>query len=197
MASLRETKKQATRQAIADSTARIILDDGVDELTVSRVADEAGISARTFHNYFSDLHEALLVFTETSISAAADDLAALSDEYSTVDAAEKLFSDAVEDTTARLHSLSSLLLVADRVKRMGRSPQNEPRQMERLLEPLVREFGRRSHLDSPVESRILFAACSSVGAAAISEYYKLPEPRDPEQGREIVRTAFKVLRTTS
>lgn len=174
-----------------------MLNDGVEALTVSRVAEKAGVSTRTFHNYFSDLYEALLAFTETSLSAAADDLAALSDEYSAVDAAEKLFTDAIEDSTDRLHSLSSLLLVADRAKGMGQPPQDDPHRIERLLEPLMRELGRRSHLSSPVESRVLFAACGAVGTTAISEYYKLPEPRDKEKGREIIHSAFAVLRTTT
>ena len=63
MASLRETKKEATRRALADASASLALAQGSDAVTVSAIADAAGVSARTFHNYFSSTADALLYFT--------------------------------------------------------------------------------------------------------------------------------------
>lgn len=47
MASLRETKKEATRRALADASASLALAQGSDAVTVSAIADAAGVSART------------------------------------------------------------------------------------------------------------------------------------------------------
>ena len=59
MTGLRESKKAATRQAIEDATLTVITHRGIEGLTVAAVAEEAGVSVRTFHNYFSSVNEAL------------------------------------------------------------------------------------------------------------------------------------------
>ncbi|MGA5305371.1 TetR/AcrR family transcriptional regulator [Nucisporomicrobium flavum] len=57
---LRERKKAATRQALHDAAVRLAIEHGADRLTVEAVADEAGVSRRTFSNYFANKEEALL-----------------------------------------------------------------------------------------------------------------------------------------
>jgi AcrR family transcriptional regulator len=49
---LRETKKLATRQQIADVAMRLFVTRGFDNVTVSQVAAEAGVSEKTVFNYF-------------------------------------------------------------------------------------------------------------------------------------------------
>jgi AcrR family transcriptional regulator len=57
---LRERKKAATRRALHDAAFRLALRDGVAHVTVEAIADEAGVSRRTFSNYFANKEEALL-----------------------------------------------------------------------------------------------------------------------------------------
>ncbi|MER5550789.1 TetR family transcriptional regulator [Streptomyces sp. NPDC002793] len=57
---LRERKKAATRQAVHEATLRLTVEHGFDHVTVEAVADAAGISRRTFSNYFTDKEDALL-----------------------------------------------------------------------------------------------------------------------------------------
>jgi len=49
---LRETKKLATRQQIADVAMRLFVERGFDRVTVAEVAAEAGLSEKTVFNYF-------------------------------------------------------------------------------------------------------------------------------------------------
>jgi AcrR family transcriptional regulator len=49
---LRETKKLATRQQIADVAMRLFVQRGFDRVTVAEVAAEAGVSEKTVFNYF-------------------------------------------------------------------------------------------------------------------------------------------------
>jgi AcrR family transcriptional regulator len=57
---LRERKKAATRQALHEAAVRLAVAHGADNVTVEAVADEAGVSRRTFSNYFANKDEALL-----------------------------------------------------------------------------------------------------------------------------------------
>jgi AcrR family transcriptional regulator len=57
---LRERKKAATRQALHDAAVRLAIEHGADRVTVEAIADEAGVSRRTFSNYFGGKEEALM-----------------------------------------------------------------------------------------------------------------------------------------
>ena len=57
---LRERKKRATRHALSEAALRLALDKGIDHLTVEEISEAAGVSARTFFNYFSSKEQALL-----------------------------------------------------------------------------------------------------------------------------------------
>jgi len=59
-AGLRERKKAATRQALHQAAVRLAIAHGADKITVEAVADAAGVSRRTFSNYFANKEEALL-----------------------------------------------------------------------------------------------------------------------------------------
>jgi AcrR family transcriptional regulator len=57
---LRERKKLATRTALADAALRLCVANGLDGVTVEQVANDAGVSLRTFFNYFSSKEEAVV-----------------------------------------------------------------------------------------------------------------------------------------
>ena len=57
---LRERKKAATRQALSEAALRLAIEHGAERLTVEAIADEVGVSRRTFSNYFASKEEALL-----------------------------------------------------------------------------------------------------------------------------------------
>jgi AcrR family transcriptional regulator len=58
-AGLWERKKQATRIALSWAAIRLTVERGLDNVRVEDIAAEAGVSPRTFNNYFSSKGEAI------------------------------------------------------------------------------------------------------------------------------------------
>jgi AcrR family transcriptional regulator len=59
-AGLRERKKLATRAALGEAAWRLTIERGYEHARVEDIAAVAGVSARTFSNYFSGKEDALL-----------------------------------------------------------------------------------------------------------------------------------------
>ncbi|HEY8457437.1 MAG TPA: helix-turn-helix domain-containing protein [Actinopolymorphaceae bacterium] len=57
---LRERKKQATRQALREAALRLALERGPENVRVDDIADAAGVSPRTYNNYFSSREQAIV-----------------------------------------------------------------------------------------------------------------------------------------
>ncbi|WP_407318338.1 TetR/AcrR family transcriptional regulator [Isoptericola halotolerans] len=57
---LRARKKRARADAIVDAAQRLVLAHGFDAVTVEAIAEAAGISPRTFFNYFESKDDAVL-----------------------------------------------------------------------------------------------------------------------------------------
>ncbi|GAA2424649.1 TetR/AcrR family transcriptional regulator [Streptomyces macrosporus] len=66
---LRERKKAATRQAVHEATLHLVVEHGFEHVTIEAIADAAGISRRTFSNYFAGKEDALLYGEEEQIRA--------------------------------------------------------------------------------------------------------------------------------
>ncbi len=58
-AGLRERKKIATRRALGVAAMRLAVERGLENVLVDDIADAAGVSARTFNNYFASKYEAI------------------------------------------------------------------------------------------------------------------------------------------
>lgn len=56
---LRERKKADTRRALSDAATDLAFERGIDNVTREDIANRAGVSLRTFTNYFAGKHEAI------------------------------------------------------------------------------------------------------------------------------------------
>ena len=70
--SRRELNKAATRQAITDSTLALLRQNGPGNFTVEDIAEAAGISRRTFFNYFSSTEAAIASVTNGFLDSALE-----------------------------------------------------------------------------------------------------------------------------
>ncbi|MBZ6129467.1 MULTISPECIES: TetR/AcrR family transcriptional regulator [Streptomyces] len=61
---LREQKKRATRAALAEAAVHLAAEHGADKVTVEAISAAAGVSVRTFFNYFDSRDDAFVVIDE-------------------------------------------------------------------------------------------------------------------------------------
>ncbi len=59
-AGLRERKKQATRAALREAALRLAVERGPDQVRVEDIAEAAGVSPRTYNNYFASREQAIV-----------------------------------------------------------------------------------------------------------------------------------------
>ncbi|MYV64631.1 TetR family transcriptional regulator, partial [Streptomyces sp. SID2131] len=57
---LRERKKQATREALREAALRLAMERGPDRVRVEDIAEAAGVSPRTYNNYFASREQAIV-----------------------------------------------------------------------------------------------------------------------------------------
>jgi AcrR family transcriptional regulator len=69
---LRERRKQQTRQAISDIATHLFVTRGYDEVTISQVADAAGVAKMTVTNYFPRKEDLVFDRAEGIVRQLAD-----------------------------------------------------------------------------------------------------------------------------
>jgi AcrR family transcriptional regulator len=74
-----DAHRRSVRDAILDTTAALAAEHGLRTVTMSKVAEEAGIGRATLYKYFSDVEAILLAWHERQVSAHLDELAAARD----------------------------------------------------------------------------------------------------------------------
>ncbi|MFP5314610.1 MAG: TetR/AcrR family transcriptional regulator [Actinomycetes bacterium] len=84
--SRREQNKLDTRRAIAQAALDLARTHGMGGFTAEQIADQAGVSRRTFFNYFHSPEEALIVSTESFLDRAEAELLARPAEEPILDA---------------------------------------------------------------------------------------------------------------
>jgi AcrR family transcriptional regulator len=112
-AGLRERKKQATREALREAALRLALERGLDNVRVDDIAEAAGVSPRTYNNYFSGREQAIVAAVtaerEARVAAAvAARLARLRLADAVVEAIVEQYTDPGE------HGRDALLLITTR-----------------------------------------------------------------------------------
>jgi AcrR family transcriptional regulator len=90
--SRRELNKAATRDAIANAALEFLRTRALNEFTVDDVAAAAGVSRRTFFNYFSSVEAAVASFTQRYLDSVIAELDARPIEEPVLESAQYALS---------------------------------------------------------------------------------------------------------
>jgi AcrR family transcriptional regulator len=107
---LRDRKKQATRKALRDAALRLALECGPDNVRVDDIAEAAGVSPRTYNNYYSSREQAIAAAVTAEREARV--AAAVAARPATVRLADAVVEAIVEQyTDPGSHDPRALLLI--------------------------------------------------------------------------------------
>lgn len=110
---LREQKKQATRQALREAALRLALERGPENVRVDDIAEAAGVSPRTYNNYFSSREQAIVAaVTAERESRVAAAITARPDGVRLADAVAEAIVE--QYTRPGDHDAAALLLITTR-----------------------------------------------------------------------------------
>ncbi|WP_252842412.1 TetR/AcrR family transcriptional regulator [Actinoallomurus purpureus] len=74
-----DAHRAAVRDAALDATARLVAEHGLASLTMSQIAERAGIGRATLYKYFPDANAVLAAWHERQITTHLSQLAAVAD----------------------------------------------------------------------------------------------------------------------
>ncbi|MEU1596022.1 TetR/AcrR family transcriptional regulator [Streptomyces sp. NPDC005708] len=78
-----EEHRRAVRDAVLETTAKLVAAQGLRGVTMSRIAEESGIGRATLYKYFPDVESILEAWHQRQISDHLNELAALRDRAGT------------------------------------------------------------------------------------------------------------------
>ncbi len=194
---LREIKREATAQALAEAAFELAKTRGLDGFVIDDVAERAGYSRRTFANHYACKEAAVASVAYSGIDAAVNALEDVSGDVPLLDA---------------IHGVLRLQLTSETLSRM--------REVIRLsrefpsLEPYVHHVQHRMRLEAeqrlrsvaadrypPTYVSLLFGALYGMVSAALEGLVEVRLPGDPSTGPgsmefdQFLDVAFRHLRT--
>ncbi|MBC3186861.1 TetR/AcrR family transcriptional regulator [Corynebacterium sp. zg-331] len=191
MTSLRETKKAATRAALAESAAQIALTKGAEGLTVAAIADAAGVSPRTFHNYFSSREEALFHAIARRVEGFIEEMDGLPEGLSFLNAMEEVAVRGLHRDSSDFASLSALTRLGEVGETLGRG--DIKASLDREFAGLIRCIRSRFPTLGEMEATIALGAAGHAISTALADFHRQSK-HDPAAGERLIRQAFSILR---
>jgi AcrR family transcriptional regulator len=156
-----EAHRREVRDAILDTAASLITKDGLASVTMSQIADDAGIGRATLYKYFPDVEAVLVAWHERQIAGHLKELAAVRDRVG--DAVERL--EAVLEAFALIsheRHASELAALLHRGEHVARAHD----QLATFIRVLIAEGARAGALRSDVAPQELASYCLHALTAA-------------------------------
>jgi len=115
MSGLREQKKRQTKIDLATAAVELLVTEGDEGATVAAIAAGAGVSTRTFHNYFAAREDAFLFFIEEAIAVWETQMRAAPADLTPFEVLRGIIVDMYGKPRGDLASVPNLATVAEHI----------------------------------------------------------------------------------
>jgi len=159
-----EEHRRAVREAILDTTAALVADHGLRAVTMSQVAEVAGIGRATLYKYFPDVESILFAWHEREVVAHLGQLAEARDHASDADKRLEAVLEAYALISHESHGHQDAELAAflHRDERMARAEHR----LRNMVRDLLTEAAATGHVRGDVVPDELASYCLHALAAA-------------------------------
>lgn len=165
---LRERKKVLTREALSAAALRLALERGPENVRVDDIAKAAGVSPRTYNNYFSSREQAIVaaITAERAVRVAAALRARPADEP----LAQAVIESVVEQYTGDPEGDALALITSTPRLRV-----EFVHAVSAIRQPLASAIADRIGGDGSVAPAVLAAAVSAAAAIAVEHWVRPSE----------------------
>jgi AcrR family transcriptional regulator len=161
-----ETHRNQVRDAVIETAAALVAKHGLRAVTMSQIAQDAGIGRATLYKYFPDVEAILVAWHERHVSEHLDHLDRIRDRHA--DPMEALrqvihaYALITHEVARQNHGADLTALV-----HAGAHIDAATQRLTRLIEQLIAEAARKGQLRSDVAPGELAAYClHALGAAS-------------------------------
>ncbi|PLW73226.1 TetR family transcriptional regulator [Streptomyces sp. SCUT-3] len=190
--SLRERRRRETRDELHAAALRLSRELGFEQVTVEMISEEAGVSPRTFFNYFPSKESALLIWSASfTPEARARFLAAPArDTRSVLEDVGELFASYLEASPPRRDEVEEVFRIAERTPSVLAAVLAGFDALERELWALVAERTGRGTGDRTAD----LVAGISMAAVRVAMRRWAQDHGCEQAAPEFVRESFALLK---
>ncbi|QFU93415.1 TetR/AcrR family transcriptional regulator [Amycolatopsis sp. YIM 10] len=159
---LRERKKAATREALSAAALRLALERGPENVRVDDIAEAAGVSPRTYNNYFSSREQAI-------VAAIASERALRIGAALRARPADEPLAEAVVEAVVEQHTEPS----GDALTLITSAPALRAEFIETVASiesPLAAAIAERLGRDEGLATAVLAAAVTAAARVAVEQW---------------------------
>ena len=165
MPNLRERKKADTRTRLSVAAVELLVSEGAEGATVSAIAGRAGVSTRTFHNYFAHREDAFVHFLHEQIAEWVRQVEQAPEQMAPLEVLRSMFRNLYGRSTDDIAAAENLLVVGEQI---GVLLGTEARSVaEHILDPLYEVVGRRAPEESRFRVRVMVDLALAAGASVL------------------------------
>ncbi|SHI66503.1 DNA-binding transcriptional regulator, AcrR family [Nocardiopsis flavescens] len=166
---LRERKKRATREALREAALRLAVERGPDHVRVDDIAEAAGVSPRTYNNYFASREQAIVsAVTADREARVAEAVAARGARTPLARAVTEAVVEQYTDTGGREREVLRLVTARGALREAFLDSSDA------IAPPLTAVIAARPGVDGTATARVLAASVAAAVRIALEEWLRAP-----------------------
>ena len=196
---LRDRKRLETRHRLEEAATQLALSDGLEHATIQAICERAGVSTRTFFNYFESKEDAVL--GSYALDLTPDRLAEHAARYDGADEIESIvglvfvaFGPALTDAAAHTARMELARrypeLLGRRVEQMTRTTQ----ELTAAVQATLHRSPRWAEHHDPRSAQMLLGICFTALRITLKEWVETDRPDTPDALKQ--RTITLIRQTT-